>query len=281
MVARRIMSGFVFGAVLAQVTTASAAGWTQPEGAFYAKIWNRSLFGGQVFVRRQITAELPDRYQDHRLHIYGEYGIRDDWTLTLNAIPVAYASFGGEDRVYSAGGSLGVRYRLLSAPISVALEAQVGARPRSGVLGEGTVEFDPGSGVEMREFIAEPSVSSGYGSFDVQAGFGLSFLWMSATVGIRGFTNPSLGPAVYINSQIGWISKFGLIIDLHLSYYHSTGSIGPLNLYGAGQTRYVGFGFGATWWVHHRVGVNIGVDGAFFATANAATPSLNIGMEFK
>ena len=268
-------------AMIAPARTASAGGWTQPEGAYYAKVWNRTLVGRRAFVTERTTARLPEPYQDHQLNIYGEYGITDEFTLTLNSTALGFATFGDESRVYSAGGALGLRYRMTEGAISSAVEVQAGLRPGSGLLGSGTVQVDRGGVVETDDFIAEPSVGTGYGSLDFQVGYGLSFFWLAATGGLRAFTNTELKPAFYINTQIGWITRIGLMLDLHFNWHHSTGSIDRINMYGAGQTRYLGFGLGASWWLTDHFAINAGLDGVFFATANAATPSVLLGVEFK
>ena len=277
----RLMWMSVWSTVLLYSPAVEAGGWTQPEGSYYFKVWDRSLVGRRIYVTERTTVRLPERYQDHQLKLYGEYGLIDDLTLTVNATALGLAVYGDEQRVYTGGGAVGARYRLIEGSLSSAIEVQVGAQPSSGSLASGTVQVVRGSTVETETFEAQPSLGTAHASLDLQVGYGLRFLWMSGTAGIRGFTNSRLKPAVYVNGQIGWISSFGLVIDLHLNWYHSTGDIGPINVYGAAQTRYLGIGLGASWWLTDHVAINAGLDGVFFATANAATPALQIGMEFK
>ncbi len=278
--AARLLSVLAVGCVLLPAH-AFAGGWTQPEGAYYFKVWDRTLVGRRIFVTERTTARLPDAYQDHQLNVYGEYGVTDDLTLTLNSAAVGLAVVGDESRFYTGGAGIGARYRLTRSAISTSIEVQVGARPSSGTLASGTVSVQQGADIVLKSYEAEPSVGTAHGSLELQVGYSLPFLWLTATTGVRGFTNSRLNPAVYINSQIGWISNFALVIDLHFNWYHSTGDIGPINVFGAGQTRYLGVGLGASYWFTDHVAITAGLDGVLFATANAATPSLQIGLEFK
>ena len=191
------------------------------------------------------------------------------------------ARIGDNERVYSGGGGVGARYRLTRSRISTAVEVQVGLRPSSGVQESGIVEVTEGENVSLQAYEAEPSVGTAHGSFELQMGYSLSFFWLSATGGVRAFTNDRLEPAFYVNGQIGWITTFDLTFDLHFNWYHSSGTIGPLNVYGAGQTRYLGIGVGASYWMTDHVALHLGFDGVLFATANAATPALQIGVAFR
>ena len=279
--AARLIAITTFGFVLICSGAANAAGWTQPKDAYYVKVWDRTLIGRKIYVTERTTARLPDSYQDHQLNVYGEYGVTDDLTLTLSSAALGFAVLGDEQRLYSGGGAVGVRYRLARQSVSSSVEAKVGFRPSSGNLGSGVVEVNRGDGVTTEAFEAEPSVGTMHGALELQVGYALSFLWLSATAGFQGFTNSRLNPAVYINSQMGWISNFGLVIDLHFNWFHSTGNIGPINIFGAAQTRYLGVGLGASYWFTEDVAITGGLDGVLFATANAATPSLTLGLEFK
>ncbi|MEL7370786.1 MAG: hypothetical protein AAFN74_17835 [Myxococcota bacterium] len=271
----------VFGLLAASTGPAFAGGWTQAKGAYYVKVWDRTLIGREVFVTERTTARLQDSFQDHQINVYAEYGLTEDFTLTLNGTGLGLAIFGDEQRLYSGGGALGLRYGLAKGNLPIAVEVQLGARPSSGSLATGSVEFNRSGAIETELFDAAPSVGTGHGSLELQGGFGLPFLWMAGSAGLRGFTNGQLKPAFYIKTQIGWISAFGLVLDLHMNWYHATGAIGPINVYGAAQTRYLGFGLGASYWLTEHIGINAGFDGVFFATANAATPALLLGMEFK
>ncbi len=51
------------------------------------------------------------------------------------------------------------------------------------------------------------------------------------------------------------------------------------NISGVGQTRYLGFGFSASAWFVPELAVTAGVDGVFYASSNAATPSIILGLE--
>ena len=277
----RLVAAFLFGLVLAHASPAQAVGWTQPKGEYYLKFWNRSLIGKQVFISERTTASLPESFQDHQLHFYGEYGLWDDLTLTFEGTPVGYARFGDESRFYSAGGSAGLRYRLINDAVIAAVEVKIGGRPRSGSLAQGTVQVERDDRIDTELFDAAPSIGAGHGSLELQIAYGFPFFWMNASGGVRAFTNTQLNPALFLGGQIGWNSSFGLVLDLHANWFYSIGDIGPINVYGAAQTRYLGFGVGASYWFTDHVSVYAGFDSAFFATANAATPAFALGLEFK
>ncbi len=278
----RLASILAFTALFSSPPLSAEAGpWTQPKGEYYLKLWNRTLVGRQIFVSERTTARLPENYQDHQLNVFAEYGLSNDLTLTLLGSPVGFAGFGDERRFYSGGAAAGVRYQLTGGALKTAVEVQVGGRPDSGSLGSGMVEVQREDRIEMDEFDAVPSVGAAHGTLELSVGYGLPFFWWTASTGLRAFTNSQLKPAYYLNGQIGWISDFDLVLDVHVSWYYSAGDIGPINVYGAGQTRYLGLGLGASYWLTDHFAINAGFDGAFFATANAATPSFIVGVEFK
>ena len=268
----RVLFVLVFTCMLGP--SAYAGGWTQPEGDFYLKVWDRTLVGKNAFTAGGDTAELPDTFQDHQLNIYGEYGLLDELTLTLSVVPVGFASYEGESRAYFGGATAGARYRFLTGPLVLAVSAHAGGRPSSG---------DPlGVAVVGNEtYVVDPVVGTIYGGAALEAGYGLSFGWLAASFGTRAFSRKELDPALFANLQFGWNTGIGLILDVHAGWYHAFGELAPVNVLGAGQTRYLGFGLGLSWWFHDHVGVNAGFGGAFFARSNAATPAITLGLEFR
>ena len=254
--------------------SAFAAGWTQPAGDFYLKVWDRTLIGTRAYTTGRETVELPATYQDHQINLYGEYGVTDRLTLTVSAIPFGFGAYDEEDRGYFGGVNLGVLYQLYRGSWVAAVGVDAGGRPSSGdPLFQGTVEGEP--------VVIEPVVGSASGAARLEAGYGLSFGWLSTHAGARFFTNPDLNPAVFGGAQLGWNLGLGFVLDLQVSGYYAFGDFRPINVLGAGQTRYVGFGLGASWWFVDRAAVTVGLGGVFLATANAATPSINFGFEFR
>ena len=267
---------FLFAVVVTALpcATASAAGWTQPPEHFYLKVWDRTLLGKKAFTEAKTQVELPEGYQDHQVGLYGEYGLMDRLTLTLSAIPFGFAAYDEERRPYFGGGALGLRYQLYRGSWVAAVAAEIGGRPSSG---------DPlfADTVEGEALVVSPVVGTIYGGGSLEVGYGYSFGWLSAQAGARFFSNGGLDPAFFARAQSGWILGAGFLLDLHVSWYHALGDFRPINVLGAGQTRYVGVGLGASWWFVDWMAVTVGFEGAPFAVANAATPSLAAGFEFR
>lgn len=254
--------------------SALAAGWTQPREQFYLKVWNRTLVGSGVYTEGRDTVELPETYQDHQINLYGEYGLTDRLTLTLSATPFGFSAYDDRSRAYFGGGSVGVRYQLHRGSWVAAVAVDAGGRPSSGEpLSQGLVEGEL--------VLIEPVVGSVYGSGSFEVGYGLSFGWLSAHAGTRFFSNADLDPALFGGAQLGWNVGAGFVLDLHTFSYYSFGEFRPINVLGGGQTRYVGFGLGAAWWFTDRTAVSVSLGGVFVAVANAATPSINLGFEFR
>lgn len=253
---------------------AHATGWTQPQGDFYLKVWNRSLIGDTVFGASGDNLRLTENFQDHQINVYGEYGLTDDLTLTLSSAPVGFASYAGANQAYFGGATAGARYQLYNGPVVLAASADFGVRPTS---------VDPlGTEVVNGEtVIITPVIGTVHGSVSFGAGIPLSFGWVSLATGARFFSNGDLKPAFYAGGQFGWDTTIGLIVDLHVNWYNALGDLPPVQGLGAGQTRYLGFGLGLSWWFLDNVAITAGFDGALFANANAATPALTLGFEFR
>lgn len=252
---------------------ALANGWTQPEGDFYLKVWNRSFFGDAAFTDIRETENLSESFQDHQVNIYGEYGVLDKLTLTLSAIPVGFASFGDTDQAYFGGGAVGARYQLHSGSWVAAVSADVGVRSSVDPLGVDISTGEP--------LIVQPVLGTVHGSVSAGAGVPLSFGWLAFSAGARAFSRDELDPAFFAGAQFGWNTGIGLILDAHLNWYHALGEIRPIQVLGSGQTRYLGFGLGLSWWFLDRMAVTVGVDGVAYAAANAAATPFSIGLEFR
>jgi site-specific recombinase len=82
-------------------------------------------------------------------------------------------------------------------------------------------------------------------------------------------------------AQVGWKPLDALTLDLHLPYNITLADYAENNVSGAGNTDYVGLGLGASWWFTSAFGVNLGFDAVVFAQANAATPSITAGVEWR
>jgi hypothetical protein len=103
-------------ALIALTGAAQAGGWTQPEGAYYAKVWGRLLKGGKGYLANGESAELFLRppggeaveapFLDTSLNVYAEYGLLDGTTLLASAVPYGRAKV--EDEVAHYVGPIGL-----------------------------------------------------------------------------------------------------------------------------------------------------------------------------
>lgn len=254
---------------------ALAAGWTQPEGAAYAKLSYRGLFGSNAFDTEGGTFELPDAYSDHAVNVYAELGLRDDLTLIVLSNPFGVAGAGDESTTYMGRSAVGLRAGRAFGSTRLAIEARYGFAPD---IGETSVATGV---VEDKAYTYVPTVQTQSYTGEIQIGQPLSFGWLSASVGIRGFSREGLDPAVIGFGQIGWSMSEATTLDLHLNVHEVIGDVDAINVAGAGQTRYLGVGLGYSWWFSKSVAFNAAVEGVAYAESNAATPSLNLGFEYR
>jgi hypothetical protein len=253
---------------------AHAGGWTQPQGEFYAKVWNRSILGDQAFTLDGSIAAVPESFQDHQLWAYLEYGLTDALSLVVSGSPLGLAKYGDEITVYGSGATLGVRAALLTGRFPLAVEVRGGARTSIDPLGSGTIAGSP--------FVIQPVVGSALFDVELQQGVALpAHLWLTASLGTRLFSNFDLSPAITGFLQFGWDPEFGLVLDLHANFFHSVDDIEVINVLGAGNTRYLGFGLGISYWFTDHFALFIGGEGVAYAESNAATPSLMVGFELR
>ena len=254
--------------------TADASAWARPKGTGYAKIWDRSLIGKQAYIRGRETLALPHGYQDHQLGLYAEWGATDDLTLVLNAVPFGVASYDGNTDPYIGGFVVAGRYQLRRGALSVSGEVHAGGRPaQTAPTGEAVVEG--------QRLIVSPVVGTLLAGGALHAGVGLGWGWLTGHAGARFHSAEELDPALYAGAQLGWHALGSLDLALNLSLWHALGPVETIQVLGSGQTRYLGFGLSATWWMTPHVGLHAGFEGVAYAYANAATPSLTFGVELR
>jgi hypothetical protein len=260
--------------VAATSSSASAAGWTQPKGQLYLKVWDRTLIGKKAFLTDGSIADLPESFQDHQLNAYFELGLHDELTLVARATPVGVSSYADTLRLYSGGFALGLRHALLTGVVPVAVEARVGGRPHGPVLGGG--ELPSGA------FSLSPVVGTAHFDFELQAGAGCPLgLWVSGSIGSTLYTSEALSPSLTAFLQLGWTSSFGLVLDVHGNFAHSLRMDEITQVLGAGNTRYLGFGLALAYWLTPHFALSAGLEGVAYAESNAATPSLLFGFEVR
>lgn len=252
-----------------------AGGWTQPAGSAYAKLWYRGIMGSGVFDTEGGTFEAPERYADHGVNLYAEVGLIDWLTLVVHTNPFGSASYGDESTTYVGRTNAGLRAGTGFGDTKLAIEVQYGFAPETGeeVIGTGVVD--------NKAFVYLPTVGTQSYSGELQVGHPLSFGWLSASAGVRGFSEDGLDPAIIGFGQIGWNVNRSMVLDFHLNLHEVLGDVDVINIAGAGQTRYLGFGLGYSWWFADSLGLNLGFEGVAYAASNAATPSLLFGLEYR
>jgi hypothetical protein len=257
--------------VLLIPATADAKAWTQPEGDTYAKVWLRGIFGSDAFLADGTIAD-SESYQDVSLRHYVEYGLTDDWTLLTYGAPAGLASYGNNSSAYVGPLALGVRRGFIDGPVQLAAEAHYGYAPRAG-----DKDLAPQGALESYR----PAVETHFGVGELQVGYGLGWGWMVASAGFQWNSAEEVDSAVIGFSQLGVKLTETWIVEAHSSIYEPLGDVEETNVSGVGQTRYLGFGVGVSWWVTEAFGLNAGIDGAVYAESNAAAPSFSLGMEGK
>ncbi len=276
------------GALIALGGTAHAGGFTQPEGAHYAKVWGRVMIGHDGHLANGDGAELyigvrsddigGVAYRDLSLNVYAEYGLFDGTTLIVSGVPYGHARVNRAPTSYVGPLGLGARQRLLVAgPLHLAIEGRYAWYPG---VGSDVLAF---GWSDAGDWTYQPTLEGHRGDAEVQAGLGLPFgLWATASAGGRVTSTAGVDPAILASGQLGWSSPVGVVIDAHLVAYEPLGRVeSPANVAGTGQTRYLGYGFGASWWFSPSWAVTIGADSALYADANAAALPVIIGFEHR
>ena len=93
-------------------------------------------------------------------------------------------------------------------------------------------------------------------------------------------TNMTMTPALVVLAQVG-MTFFGWFqAQVYFPIYEPFFEPVPeTNIAGVGQTRYLGFGVRLSARFVDDVAVFAGLDGVFYASSNAATPSVMLGLE--
>lgn len=266
---------------------AFAAGWTQPAGETYAKLWLRGLLGSAAFDSDGDSVGTT-AYRDIQLNFYAEHGLSEDWTLIGFGAPVGYAHTATDSRrndtdtFYMGPMGVGGRYRLLRGEWNAASELRYAYAP---AVGDRVLPLDAESTsaeLERTRLPYRPALENHAAQLQLQLGRGLgTWGWISAYAGFQLNSAASMDHAVTGFAQLGATPWAWLTVDLHVTTYQPIGEVTSINVSGVGQTRYVGIGIGITGWLSDDVGLHAGADGAFLAYSNAATPSLMLGVELR
>lgn len=239
----------------------------------YLKIYNRTIIGRDAFVEGRDTVTLPAGYQDHQLSLYASHELYPRLRLIIDAVPVGVAAYDGETRAYFGGGTFGVAADLWRGPVILGAEIRVGGRPDAPELGRPTVD-----GTEV---VVTPVVGTFLGGAAGTLLWPVSWGWIAARAGVEAYGAPELSPAGFGSAQVGWRTGSPLELSAQVQLWHATEVDPPVNVLGSGNTRYLGFNLDATWWFTGGLGVLAGVGGVVYATHNAATPSLRVGVQIR
>lgn len=272
MIAKRLLLLLTSSALLLSSSTAMAAGaWSQQPGEFYAKIWNNTIVGENAYTLDGDTLELGVPYSLISLDYYAEVGLGKKLTLLSTGKPLGHARFGERRANYLGPLEFGLRRSFsLPASIETSLEAAYGFQGVS----------DRNLAPPRAAYIYAPTVPTQHVRLEVAAGRGFGWGWITGSAGTKLFSNEQISPAIIAFLQAGyqinarWQSEFHLILNQH------TGTLEVLNVTGAGESNYLGFGFGFSYWLSDRFAFNFGADGGL-AQSNAAAPSLRLGFELR
>ncbi len=252
-----------------------AGAWTQEQGSAYGKVVGRFLVGDEAFDLEGNHIQVAP-YRDANLAVYAEYGVTGRWTALVTSTPVGACIYGNAAGAYMGPAAAGLRYGVHDGPTRVAVEGRLGkAQAFDG--GDLARENTSGEGPEGVSFI--PAIATTFLDGEVQVGRGWRRFWGVGSLGLRWHSNPDLSSVVIGFWQAGANLPASFVVDVHGTVWLPTEPVRSINVYGVGQTAYLGVGLAASWWFTERVGVHVGGEGVFYAVANAATPTLIIGLE--
>lgn len=258
--------------LLTFASTAQAAGaWSQQPGEFYAKIWNSTIVGQNAYTLDGDTLDLGVPYSLISLDYYAEVGLGKKVTLLSTGKPLGHARFGERRANFLGPLELGLRKSFsLPAGVETSLEAAYGFQGLT----------DRNLAPSRADYIYAPTVPTQHVRLELAAGRGFSWGWVTGSAGAKLYSNETISPAIIGFLQGGYQINARWQSELHLILNRHTGTLDVLNVTGAGESNYFGFGFGFSYWVSSRFAFNFGADGGL-AQSNAAAPSLRLGFELR
>ncbi|MGE0791244.1 MAG: hypothetical protein AB7S26_36560 [Sandaracinaceae bacterium] len=261
---------------------ASADAWTQAAGDCYLKLAARGIFGSGAY---QSTGLRDDRqgivdYQDVQANLYGECGVHPQLTVLSFMTPFGYAN-ASTSTGYVGPYGIGLRLDPIGdgAPTRFAIQASYSYAPPAGDV----ILFEEPR-ASPRVFY-RPALENHVGELDVQLGHGFVIDdnvsgWVVGSVGARIQSGEGMDAALVAMAQVGMTFYGWLTAELHVPLYEPFGQpVVETNIAGVGQTRYLGFGFTVSFWMIPELSLVLGLDGVFYASSNAATPSLMLGFQ--
>jgi hypothetical protein len=270
------MRAHVLPVLALSLAPASAhAGWTQPAGATYLKLWDQVLIGSRVFTTDGQQADLGARYQDHALKLYLEHGLDDGLTAVVRATPLGIASFGDDTRAYAGLVMVGLRVALARGELPLALELGYGYAPP---LGDRAIATGV---VDGQSYRYQPTLEQHVGQAELQLGWSWEWLWIKAHGGAIFSSGSDLEPAFEGGLRAGMRTTFGLTADAGVVLHMAIREPQLIDVTGVGNTRYLGLNLGAGYAITEGFGIRVDLGLAPYAVSNAATPSLGVGVELR
>ena len=231
------------------------------------------------------VVQLDGAYIDVAAGVYGEWGLTDTWTAVVTSTPLGFATV-TDSTVYSGTTLLGVRRALSTGDLKLAVEARAGGAPPIGDewVGSGTLNVFSPLTTPVRWFW-QPVVPTFQAEGELQLGRGFSWGWVSAAAGGRWTSSSELPESILgLLAAGGSYKRLGLSLSLStvqpLTPITDDERI-PVNVSGAGATRYIGFEPGLSVRLTERLSLTTSIGGAMMAQSNAATPAFNLGIEHR
>lgn len=276
----RVLIG-VLALALWPTSQAQAGAWSQEQGQCYAKVWARAIVGSGAFETDGGTRGDIADYADVSAQIYAECGLHPQLTAIVFGAPFGWASAGSESAVYMGPIGVGLRFEPYwsTGATRFALQAAYSFAPPVG----DDVLFEE-AGADPRVFY-QAALENHYGEIQALLGHGFSIsrkvsAWFSGGAGVRINSAGSMSPAIVASLQLGFTFYERFQLEVHVPVYEPFArGVTETNISGVGQTRYIGWGLGASFWIADSFALTAGFEGAALASSNAATPSLIFGIE--
>jgi len=280
-VPRRLALALVVLGTLAP-SVAQAGAWTQSEGRCYAKLGARAILGSGAYEAtglRDARQGIVD-YFDLQLGLYAECGLHDRFTAVLYGAPFGYA-VADDDTFYVGPIGGAVRFDPLGdgGPTRLAFQLDYAYAPP---VGDVALFDEPGASPRV---IYQPALENHYGELTVQLGHGFSLDpnvsgWVQGSVGARLNSADSMDPALTALASVGFTFYGWFQVEAYFPFYEPFGQdVTVTNIAGVGQTRYLGFGARVSAWMVEQLAIYAAIDGVFYASSNAATPAIQLGLE--
>ncbi|MEZ4337128.1 MAG: hypothetical protein R3B82_10905 [Sandaracinaceae bacterium] len=220
-------------------------------------------------------------YADVQVGFYGECGVTPRLTVLAFGVPFGYAVAGGRDTAYVGPLGAGLRFDPLGdgGATRLGFELDYAYAP---AVGDAILFEEPDA--TPRVFY-RAALENHYGELSMQIGHGFGISddvsgWVNGAVGVRLNSAVGTSPALTARLQVGFTFWRWFQTEVYFPLYEPFfGDLVETNIAGVGQTRYLGFGIRLSAWMVDWLSVFASLDGVFWASSNAATPSVRVGLE--